>query len=435
MSKTTGALAALVMTLALAVTSAAPVTAAGPGRAPGAQADDEGEVDTDAAAPPDDPADDGTASEEPDAATDEDEPAPGQEYIDLLAGLNSELSALDADIKAADDRKRELRDAQDQLEEQAADTSDDFVDASNRITALEQALRERIVGTYMAEGTDVGGLDPTVDAGVIRRIYAEARTQTDDRLVKRLAHQRSRLDREKDDQADLEAELADQKDELDDVLADLRDQQAERAETAIRLETAIAEAQRQALLDAAEVARKAEEAAEQARLAQIAADKAAAQKAADLQDLLDAALLAQEEAQKAALEAGAANSSAPGDLELCRVGGITVSCLISEQLGELLIDAAADGLILTGSGYRSTQRQIELRTAHCGGDVYGRPAGACGPPTARPGSSLHEVGLAIDFDNCSSRASVCFTWLAEHAAEHGFKNLPSEPWHWSTSGN
>ncbi len=416
MSKTTGALAALVMTLALALTSVAPVSAADPERAPRAQAED-----------------DRPAGTEPDATAADDGPSPGQEYIDLLTDLNAELSALDADIKAANVRKRELRDARAELEERVADTDDDIVDATNRIVALEQALRERMAGTYMAEGTEIGGLDPTIDDGVIRRIYAEARTETDDKLAKRLAHQRTRLDREKDDQAALEAELAGQKDEQDEVLAGLRDQQAERAETALRLEAAIAEAQRQALLDAAEAARKAEEAAEKARLAQIAANEAAAQQAADLQALLDAAQLAQQEAAEAAIQAGL-EAFAPGGLELCTVGGITVSCLISDELGDLLLDAAVDGVILTGGGYRSTQRQIELRAAHCDGDVYGRPASACSPPTARPGSSLHEVGLAIDFESCSSRTSACWTWLDEHAAEYGFKNLPSEPWHWSTSG-
>jgi LAS superfamily LD-carboxypeptidase LdcB len=76
-----------------------------------------------------------------------------------------------------------------------------------------------------------------------------------------------------------------------------------------------------------------------------------------------------------------------------------------------------------------------LRIEHCDGDVYGRPASACSPPTARPGSSQHELGLAIDFENCASRATPCYQWLAEHAAEYGFKNLPSEAWHWSTTGS
>jgi LAS superfamily LD-carboxypeptidase LdcB len=61
-------------------------------------------------------------------------------------------------------------------------------------------------------------------------------------------------------------------------------------------------------------------------------------------------------------------------------------------------------------------------------------ASACRPPTAKPGTSQHEVGLAIDFSNCSSRSSACFQWLAGNAARFGFHNLPVEPWHWSTTG-
>jgi LAS superfamily LD-carboxypeptidase LdcB len=67
------------------------------------------------------------------------------------------------------------------------------------------------------------------------------------------------------------------------------------------------------------------------------------------------------------------------------------------------------------------------------------PASQCDPPTARPGTSMHEQGLAIDF-TCNgggalSRSSVCFGWLSRNAANYGFYNLPEEPWHWSTNGN
>ena len=61
-------------------------------------------------------------------------------------------------------------------------------------------------------------------------------------------------------------------------------------------------------------------------------------------------------------------------------------------------------------------------------------ASQCTPPTAKPGTSMHEKGLAIDFELCSTRTTTCHTWLAKHAATYGFKNLPSEPWHWSTTG-
>ena len=67
------------------------------------------------------------------------------------------------------------------------------------------------------------------------------------------------------------------------------------------------------------------------------------------------------------------------------------------------------------------------------------PPFLCTPPTAIPGSSLHEQGLAIDFTwgsrSIITRDNPAFQWLAANAARFGFYNLPSEPWHWSVSGN
>ena len=34
----------------------------------------------------------------------------------------------------------------------------------------------------------------------------------------------------------------------------------------------------------------------------------------------------------------------------------------------------------------------------------------------------------------TSRSSSAFQWLAANASRFGFYNLPSEPWHWSTTG-
>lgn len=105
---------------------------------------------------------------------------------------------------------------------------------------------------------------------------------------------------------------------------------------------------------------------------------------------------------------------------------------------EAMVDAATKaGVALTGTGWRDTNKQIELRKKHCGTsefDIYKKSPSACRPPTARPGSSNHERGTAIDFKNCSSRSTSCFKWLAQNAATYGFYNLPSEPWHWSVDG-
>ena len=84
--------------------------------------------------------------------------------------------------------------------------------------------------------------------------------------------------------------------------------------------------------------------------------------------------------------------------------------------------------------------QIALRRAHCGSSsfaIYQARASSCRPPTARPGFSQHERGLAIDFaegGRSFTRGSQGYRWLRVNAARFGFFNLASEPWHWSTTG-
>jgi peptidoglycan hydrolase CwlO-like protein len=131
-----------------------------------------------------------------------------------------------------------------------------------------------------------------------------------------------------------------------------------------------------------------------------------------------------------------------GAVNLTTVRGITVASEIAANLEGLLAAAEADGFTLGGGGYRSSDGQVAARRSNCGTsdyDIYEKPASSCSPPTARPGLSMHERGLAIDFTSggslISSRRSPAFSWLAANAARFGFHNLPEEPWHWSTNGN
>jgi LAS superfamily LD-carboxypeptidase LdcB len=127
---------------------------------------------------------------------------------------------------------------------------------------------------------------------------------------------------------------------------------------------------------------------------------------------------------------------------LTTVGGITVNSSIAPQLQQLLTAAAAAGFDLRGYGWRDSRNQVALRGQNCGGwddySLYEKPPDQCSPPTARPGASMHEQGLAVDFslgnEFIESRDSAVFKWLAAHAPTYGFHNLPSEPWHWSTTG-
>lgn len=132
-------------------------------------------------------------------------------------------------------------------------------------------------------------------------------------------------------------------------------------------------------------------------------------------------------------------AEAPGGktITIVTVRGITVNQTISAQLEKMLIAATGAGVPLGGSGWRSHQRQIELRTENDCADVWTARPSTCRVPTAIPGTSRHETGLAIDFTENGStlrRSGKGYNWLLANAIAYGFKNLPSEPWHWSTDG-
>jgi hypothetical protein len=126
---------------------------------------------------------------------------------------------------------------------------------------------------------------------------------------------------------------------------------------------------------------------------------------------------------------------------LAKVKGIVVHESIADDLAALLGAADAAGFDLGGEGYRPIGAQVELRRAHCGDSdeaIYSMSPMQCSPPTARPGTSNHEKGLAVDFTingSILTKRSAVFGWLRDNAATFGFYNLPAEPWHWSVDGN
>ena len=132
--------------------------------------------------------------------------------------------------------------------------------------------------------------------------------------------------------------------------------------------------------------------------------------------------------------------AAEGNLVMVR--GIKVDASIADALERMIDAAAASGFNLGGNGYRSADQQIAVRRSNCGSSDYAvwqMPASQCHPPAARPGTSMHERGLAVDF-TCngaliSSYASACFGWMKANAPGFGFRNRPGEAWHWSPNGN
>ncbi|MBO3752423.1 M15 family metallopeptidase [Streptosporangiaceae bacterium NEAU-GS5] len=121
----------------------------------------------------------------------------------------------------------------------------------------------------------------------------------------------------------------------------------------------------------------------------------------------------------------------------CPAGGaITVAAQIAANLKDLLTAAKTAGYSLCGSGWRSAQRQIELRKQNCGSSyeaIWVWPSSRCNPATAIPGTSMHEKGLAVDF---TSATTAGFNWLKANAPGFGLYLLISgtEPWHFSTNG-
>jgi hypothetical protein len=359
-----------------------------------------------------------------------------------------------------DDNLRTQEAALARTEAEVAEAEQDIADAEAaierldaEIATLRKEIRRRAVQAFVSPpGDDVLSVLDTQDfvSASSRKFYIELRSQDDADVADRLDGAVSEMSyqRKKAEEARKKAERK-------------REEQAERTE-AVR----DAKAQKQSLANSiqanidSQIARSIQlqktdrelsrKIAEQqaALVARLAAEKAAR----------DAAALQAAQAAQAAQRPAPPSNQAPGGgetgplppvsgggggtgtggISLCTVNGITINCAIQGQVTAMINAARAAGLNLTGGGYRDPSQQIELRKQHCGTSyyaIYQMSPSACRPPTARPGQSQHEIGLAIDFRNCSYRSTACYQWLAGNAASFGFYNLPSEPWHWSTTGS
>ncbi|MDE2030677.1 MAG: M15 family metallopeptidase [Patescibacteria group bacterium] len=159
---------------------------------------------------------------------------------------------------------------------------------------------------------------------------------------------------------------------------------------------------------------------------------------------------------------GTTNSFAdcPGGVrKVGTTGGNFIFCsAYASKLQQMFSDAyhANPSIFLSGGGFRTHDSQIALRNKNCPDPKLTVPSSSCHPPTARPGTSNHEQGLAVDL-TCdgelinwqtnksahdyqpkfpiNQKTKKCFDWLASNAGNYGFKNLSSENWHWSTGPN
>ena len=330
------------------------------------------------------------------------------------AELEQALAALRRDVAAQQGAVEDAQRAVRQAERDIAAAEAAVTAAQAQIDDLEARQQSAAVESYIREGSNSGDIEVLNEGDPLK-----------------VAERQALLDLTSGRNADIA-------DQLTAAREDLRDQQARAEEAEQRAEEQRGRAEdRLADLEAA-----------QARQAAFAADvdrriEARLAEAANLEQL-DAELSAQIAAQQAALAAqnpgGGGPLSpvpAPGNISLSTVGGITVASSIANQVAGLLSASRSAGLSLGGGGYRDPAAQMAVRQANCP-DPINSPPSACSPPTARVGTSMHERGLAIDFTNngrlISSRSDPGYVWLAANAGSYGLYNLPSEPWHWSTTG-
>jgi LAS superfamily LD-carboxypeptidase LdcB len=360
-----------------------------------------------------------------------------REQSESVAAEIDVLEAEDAEIRAALDAIQ----AEVAGQQVAVTAAEDALDIANaalteataavaaleaRVALLDAATEAMVVEAFVDPPTmqplEMFQVDTLSDATVKEAIVG-LQADADAHTLDELAATQAQLEDEQANKEDAAAAATQKKSEADNALAELEESLAEQEALATEVEARIN-------------AKLAEAMALQASDAELSQQLAAEQAAL-------AAALAAAEAQPD--PSGSTITPAPGGLATvtCPGGGsITVAGAIATNVQALLDAAAADGLALCGGGYRDPAEQIALREAHCGTSyyaIYEMPASECDPPTARPGSSQHETGLAIDFTcdggGAISTSSPCYDWLVANAGDYGLINLPSEAWHWSTTGS
>lgn len=112
----------------------------------------------------------------------------------------------------------------------------------------------------------------------------------------------------------------------------------------------------------------------------------------------------------------------PGKPKGVRRQGKIIGVNIAANFDAMVAAAARDGVQLRiTSGYRSHAEQVHLWNLYQSGK---------GNIAARPGTSNHESGDAIDFANTPG----AWAWLKRNSTRFGFKNFAPEPWHYSPDG-
>jgi septal ring factor EnvC (AmiA/AmiB activator) len=359
------------------------------------------------------------------------------------------LAEIDAALETIEANLRTQEAALARTEQEVAEAEKDIADAeaaigrlTTEVGALRDEMRRRAVQAYVTpSGDDILTVLQTSDftTAASRRFYIQLRAQNDAEVTDRLEGATTDLQFERKKATEArqraEAKRAEQATRTQAVRDAEAAQQKLSDKLSAQVDSQVARSLELAATDRALSARIAQEQA--ALVARLAAQKAARDAAARRATRLPSTNQRPNGGESGPLPPVGAGGPVGGtSVPVCNAGGINVNCAIESRVVNMLNAARADGVALSGGGYRDSSQQIALRQAHCGSSyyaIYQMSAGSCRPPTARPGQSQHELGLAIDFSNCS-RSSSCYRWLSANASRFGFYNLPSESWHWSTTG-
>ncbi|MGK2928925.1 MAG: D-alanyl-D-alanine carboxypeptidase family protein [Acidimicrobiales bacterium] len=374
--------------------------------------------------------------------------------IDTLRATNEEVEAALRTLSSNVDAQRaELRDAERRSAEAeaalAAATAE--VEAKvGEIAELDEAVKELAIAAYIQPPSSAGLIDSlaadNIGEAELKRSLLEAKSSNQLDVLDQLERAREDLETARAAAADATVVAQNNREAVSTQLNEVtqaRDQQAQVvADVEARLDRQLAEAQGLAELDA-QLSEKLQ--LEQASLAAQLAKQRAADQAAQARSAAAAPRASSRGGGGGGSGGGGGRSTTiaiTGSGSIVSVRGIRVHRSIAGQLASLLSAAEAGGISMSGGGYRDPAGQIAVRRNNCGTSnyaVYQMPASSCSPPTARPGQSMHEQGLAVDFTyggrTINSRSSPAFRWMAANAASYGFYNLPSEPWHWSVNGN
>lgn len=341
-------------------------------------------------------------------------------------------AAAELDVLRAEEAK--VDSALDALEEQAAVATQALRDAETAVAEAESAAAAAAAAEEQAAGLVRDRQQLLVDIAIEEFISGGGTPLTTTSLADNPVD-RSRRASLTEIAVGTTASAEDQLQAAHEDLAVARDEARDAAAAARERATRVAERAEQAV-----AARDAQAAFAERLDARIESRLAEAAALADVDRRLSAQIARQQAA--VASRAPSARSSSrtfsSGSVPLRTVRGITVHADIADALERMIDAAAADGIDLGGGGYRDPAAQQRLREQNCP-DPQRSPARDCRPPTARPGYSMHEQGKAIDFTSdgrlIQSRSSTAFRWLSGNAGSYGFRNLPEEPWHWSTNGN